>query len=97
MSDDDFKELIRRDPAAVRVAIMSVVVAPVFQGRGLPTALMDEFIKRMIFHGKKSIHLMCREHHVPLYERFGFCYSQPSASVYGGGRWHEMMRDLPNA
>ena len=97
MSDDDFKELIEHDPAAVRVAIMSVVVDPVFQGRGLPIALMDEFIKRMIFLGKKSIHLMCREHHVPLYERFGFCYAKPSASEHGGGQWHEMMRDLPNA
>jgi len=95
MSDEDFKELIGHDPAASNVVIMSVVVDPAYQGRGLSTALMSEFVKRMTDAKKETIHLMCKEHHVPLYEKFGYRYTQPSASEHGGVQWHEMMMELP--
>jgi len=97
MSDEDFKELIGHDPAAPNVVIMSVVVDPESQGRGLSTALMSEFVRRMADIGKETIHLMCKEHHVPLYEKFGYRYTQPSASEHGGVQWHEMMMELPKA
>lgn len=96
MSDDDFKELIGHDPAAPNVVIMSVVVDPAYQGRGLSAALMSEFVRRMTDAKKETIHLMCKEHHVSLYERFGYWYTRPSASDHGGVRWHEMMMRLPN-
>lgn len=96
MSDEDFKELIGHDPAAPNVVIMSVVVDPAYQGRGLSTALMSEFVQRMAETKKETIHLMCKEHHVPLYEKFGYRYTQPSASDHGGVQWHEMMMELPN-
>ena len=95
MSDEDFKELIGHDPAAPNVVIMSVVVDPEYQGRGLSTALMSEFVQRMTDTKKETIHLMCKEHHVSLYEKFGYRYTQPSASDHGGGRWHEMVMKLP--
>ncbi len=95
MSDEDFKELIGHDPAAPNVVIMSVVVDPVYQGRGLSTVLMSEFVKRMTEAGKETIHLMCREHHIPLYGKFGYRYTQPSASDHGGVQWHEMVMELP--
>ncbi|MEP2533989.1 GNAT family N-acetyltransferase [Shimia sp.] len=94
MSDEDFKELIGHDPSAPNVVIMSVVVDPEFQGRGLSAALMSEFVKRMTGAKKETIHLMCKEHHVPLYEKFGYRYTQPSASDHGGVQWHEMVMDL---
>jgi ribosomal protein S18 acetylase RimI-like enzyme len=94
MSDEDFKELIGHDPAAPNVVIMSVVVDPAHQGRGLSTALMSEFIRRMTDINKETIHLMCKEHHVSLYEKFGYRYTQPSASDHGRVRWHEMMMEL---
>lgn len=97
MSDDDFKELIGHDPAAPNVVIMSVVVDPAYQGRGLSAALMSEFVKRMTEANKETIHLMCKKHHVPLYEKFGYRYTQPSASDHGGVQWHEMMMDLTSA
>ncbi|UWR21275.1 GNAT family N-acetyltransferase [Sulfitobacter sp. S190] len=94
MSDEDFKELIGHDPDAPNVVIMSVVVDPTVQGRGYSRALMDAFIGRMRRMGKSSIHLMCKEHHVPLYERFGYSYLRPSTSDHGGMIWHEMSLDL---
>ena len=90
MSDEEFKELVGHDPDAPNVVIMSVVVDPAQQGRGFSRALMVEFVSRMKGMGKTTIHLMCREHHVPLYEKFGYSYRKPSASDHGGVTWHEM-------
>ena len=94
MSDEDFKELIGHDPNAPNVVIMSVVVDPVQQGKRHSRALMDEFVGRMRQMGKATIHLMCKEHHVPLYEKFGYQYLRPSASDHGGMTWHEMSMQL---
>jgi ribosomal protein S18 acetylase RimI-like enzyme len=94
MSDEGFKELIGHDPDAPNVVIMSVVVDPSHQGKGLSRRLMDEFVVRMRRIGKVTIHLMCKEHHVPLYEKFGYRYLRPSASDHGGKTWHEMSMTL---
>jgi GNAT superfamily N-acetyltransferase len=95
MSDEEFKQLIGHDPGAPNVVIMSVVVAPEFQGLGYSKRLMQEFINRMSELGKKTVHLMCKEHFVPFYEKLGFHYSGLSNSQHGGMRWHEMMMGLP--
>ena len=94
MADEAFKELIGHDPEAPNVVIMSVVVDPAAQGRGHSRALMKEFIDRMRRMGKVTIHLMCKDHHVPLYKKFGYRYLRPSASEHGGVAWHEMVMTL---
>jgi ribosomal protein S18 acetylase RimI-like enzyme len=94
MSDEAFKELVGHDPTAPNVVIMSVAVAPTHQGKGLSKALMVEFIERMRALGKTTIHLMCKDRHVALYEKFGYRYLRPSASDHGGMAWHEMSMDL---
>ena len=90
MSDEDFKELIGHDPAAPNVVIMSVVVDSVHQGKGYAKRLMDEFIARMKASGKQTIHLMCKQQHVALYQKMGYQYVKPSPSDHGGMAWHEM-------
>jgi ribosomal protein S18 acetylase RimI-like enzyme len=94
MSDEDFKELIGHSADAPNVVIMSVVVDPAQQGRGYATLLMREFVSRMNALGKSSIHLMCKERHVPLYQRMGYQYVKPSPSDHGGMAWHEMVMTL---
>lgn len=94
MSDEKFKELIGHDPDAPNVVVMSVVIDPACQGRGLASLLMRAFVSRMREQGKKSIHLMCRERHVELYRRFGYDYVKPSDSDHGGMSWHEMVMTL---
>lgn len=94
MSDEDFKELIGHDPDAPNVVIMSVVVDPAEQGKGHSRALMDAFTDRMRQMGKAKIYLMCKEHHVPLYEKLGYGYLRHSASDHGGMVWHEMSMAL---
>lgn len=44
--------------------------------------------------GKQTIHLMCKERHVPLYARMAYTYVQPSPSEHGGMAWHEMVMTL---
>ncbi|WP_068109153.1 GNAT family N-acetyltransferase [Tropicimonas marinistellae] len=94
MSDEEFKELVGHDPDAPNVIIMSVVVDPSHQGKGLSRALMVEFVERMTRMGKATIYLMCKEHHVPLYEKFGYRYLRQSTSDHGGMTWHEMSISL---
>lgn len=94
MSDEAFKELTGHDPDAPNVVILSVVVDPAWQGHGHARALMVEFIARMTALGKQTIHLMCKAHHVPMYEKFGYRYVRPSASDHGGMTWHEMVLPL---
>ncbi|UWQ17710.1 GNAT family N-acetyltransferase [Jannaschia sp. M317] len=94
LSDEAFKELVGHDPDAPNVVIMSVVVDPAQQGRGLSRALMSAFVEQIRQRGKREIHLICRDHHVPLYERFGYRYVRPSASDHGGMAWHEMCMTL---
>lgn len=94
MSDEDFKELIGHSADALNVVIMSVVVDPAEQGKGYATLLMREFVSRMSALGKSSIHLMCKERHVPLYQRMGYQYVRPSPSDHGGMAWHEMVMTL---
>lgn len=94
MSDEDFKELIGHDAAASNVVIMSVVLDPAYQGKGYASQMMREFVNIMQEKGKKSIHLMCKTHHVELYKRFGYSYIKPSESEHGGMAWHEMIMTL---
>ena len=94
MSDEAFKELVGHSAEAPNVVIMSVVVDPAQQGKGYSKALMTEFVQRMRDMGKQTIHLMCKKHHVPLYERMGYDYVRPSPSDHGGMAWHEMVMAL---
>ncbi len=94
MSDEAFKELVGHVADAPNVVIMSVVVDPAHQGKGYSTQLMQAFVQRMRGMGKQTIHLMCKEQHVPLYTRMGYRYGQPSASDHGGMAWHEMSMAL---
>lgn len=95
MSDERFKELVGHDPAGRHNVIMSVVVRPDVQGRGISTVLMHNYILRMKQLKKESIHLMCKDRHIAFYEKFGFLYEKKSASSHGGMSWHEMVLNLP--
>ena len=94
MSDEAFKELVGHDAEAPNVVIMSVVVDPAHQGKGYAKRLMTAFVQRMGTLGKQTIHLMCKQQHVPLYTRMGYTYVRHSPSDHGGMAWHEMVMAL---
>ncbi len=94
MADEAFKELVGHDDDAPNVVIMSVAIDPAHQGKGYASAMMARFVSGMRALGKSSIHLMCKERHVALYERLGYRYVKPSSSAHGGMAWHEMQMAL---
>ena len=94
LADEAFKELVGHDAAAPNVVIMSVAIDPSQQGKGYASPMMRAFVERMRGLGKSSIHLMCKDRHVPLYEHMGYRYVRPSPSGHGGMAWHEMVMAL---
>ena len=94
MSDEHFKELKGHTPSGANLVIMSVVVDPVFQGRGYSAKLMTAFIEKAKSLNKAAIYLMCKEQYLKLYEKFGFQLLQKSDSTHGGMQWYEMKLEL---
>lgn len=94
LSDEEFKELVGHDPKGKQIVIMSVVVHPDYQGQGMASRLMDEFIGRMKALEKREIYLICQTELIPMYARFGYQDLGPSDSDHGGLSWHEMSLTL---
>lgn len=94
MSDESFKELVNHHADGAQNVIMSVVVHPDYQRRGLAGQMLQHYIGHMRALGKQCIRLMCREQHIALYRSHGFGYDQPSDSAHGNLAWHEMTLPL---
>ena len=94
LSNEDFKELIGHDPKGKHIVIMSVVVHPDFQKRGIARQLMQAFINQMKQMHKADIYLICQTELIDMYASFGFKYLNESASDHGGLAWHDMVLDL---
>ena len=94
LSDDEFKEMIGHDPSGKHIVIMSVVVHPSFQGKGMAGQLMESFIETMKQSGKADIYLICQTELIDMYTKYGFIYLGQSDSDHGGLSWHEMSLSL---
>lgn len=90
LSDEEFKELVGHDPKGKQIVVMSVVVHPDYQGQGMASRLMDDFIGRMKAIEKQEIYLICQTELIPMYANFGYKDLGPSDSDHGGLSWHEM-------
>ena len=60
LSDEEFKELVGHDPAGEYVVVLSVVVHPDYQGKGMASKLMHSFITAMKKLDKREVYLMRR-------------------------------------
>jgi len=94
LSDEEFKELIGHDPDGKYVVILSVVVHPDYQGKGMASKLMNSFIDRMKALGKSNIYLICQTELIDMYARYGFVSLGASDSDHGGLSWNEMSLSL---
>ena len=90
LSDEAFKELIGHDPSGNQIVVMSVVVHPAYQGKGMASQLMIHFIESMKNLGKAEIYLICQTELIEMYAKYGFVYLGQSESDHGGLSWHEM-------
>ena len=94
LADEEFKDMVGHDTDGKNIVILSIAVAPSYQGRGVSRPLMERFIDRACVLGKRAILLLCRENMIGYYKKFGYADAGVSASTHGGGRWHEMRLDL---
>ena len=94
LSDEEFKELVGHDPAGKHIVILSVVVHPAYQRKGMAGLLMKNFIERMRALGKSDVHLICQTELIDMYARHGFVDRGASASNHGGMSWNEMSLSL---
>lgn len=96
LSDEEFKELIGHDHDGEYIVIMSVVIHPKYQGKGMASLLMNNFIERMKNLNKKEIYLICQKELIKMYSNYGFIHLGISDSEHGGMSWHEMSLALKN-
>jgi ribosomal protein S18 acetylase RimI-like enzyme len=94
LSDEEFKELIGHDPEGKHIVILSVVVHPDYQGKGMASKLMNSFIDKMKALGKTDIFLICQSELIDMYARYGFVSMGVSDSDHGGMSWNEMSLSL---
>ena len=94
LSDEEFKELIGHDPEGSHIVILSVVIHPDYQGKGMATMLMNNFIDKMKALDKSDIFLICQTELVDMYARYGFVNLGISNSGHGGLTWNEMSLSL---
>ena len=94
LSDEEFKELIGHDPDGKHIVILSVVVHPDYQGKGMAGKLMSSFIDRMKALEKSDIYLICQTELIGMYTKHGFVDLGASDSDHGGLSWNEMSLSL---
>ena len=94
LSDEDFKELIGHDSEGKHIVILSVVIHPDYQGRGMASKLMNNFIGRMKALGKSDIFLLCQTELIEMYASYGFVNLGISGSNHAGMSWNEMSLSL---
>ena len=90
LSDEAIKDLIGHEADGSTMVILSLAVDPPHQGKGISSRLMRSFIEQWRSSRKTSICLLCKEHLIGFYAKFGFVDRGRSDSEHGGSRWHEM-------
>jgi len=95
LSDEEFKELVGHDPEGKHIVILSVVIHPDYQGKGMASKLMNSFIDKMTALGKTDIFLICQSELIDMYANYGFVNLGKSDSDHGGMSWNEMSLSLP--
>ena len=94
LSAEEFKELIGHDPEGKHIVILSVVIHPDYQGKGMASKLMNRFIDKMKALGKSDIFLICQTELIDMYASYGFVNLGISDSDHGGMSWNEMSLSL---
>ncbi|GHP13084.1 N-acetyltransferase [Lentilactobacillus fungorum] len=94
LTDDLFEHAQPNNPADPYQTVLSLVVAPTFQGQGIASQLLAELAKVAKHQHRQAITLTCLNQLVPFYERNGYVNEGISASNHAGEVWLNMVRPL---
>ena len=90
LTDAMFEDAGLHDENGSYQMILSLAVAPEFQGRGYATALLHHLLDSAKFQHRKGVTLTCKQELIGFYEKAGFVNLGKSGSVHGGAEWYEM-------
>ncbi|KAI1306871.1 hypothetical protein F5Y03DRAFT_394308 [Xylaria venustula] len=77
------------------VCIHSLAVHPKLQGVGLGKLIVKAYLQQIKSSALADrVALICREHLINYYKRFGFSHNGPSEASLAGGGWNDMVFDL---
>jgi ribosomal protein S18 acetylase RimI-like enzyme len=94
ITDEEFKKLIGHSENGKNIVIVSVSVLPEFQGKGIASILLKDFIERSENLKKEKILLLCKTDLIGFYKGLSFRYGSISKSTHGGFEWHEMVYNI---
>lgn len=90
LADESIKQGVSYALNGRYFCLLTIAVHPSYQRQGIASQLLNQIILKVKEDSLSGIVLMCEEHLIPFYEKHGFQYMAPSASVHGGIQWHEM-------
>ncbi|KAK0714641.1 acyl-CoA N-acyltransferase [Lasiosphaeris hirsuta] len=77
------------------IALHSLAVAPKLQGCGVGKMIVKAYLQQMNNSGLADrVALICQDHLISYYERFGFQNKGESKVKFGGGGWYDMVFEL---
>lgn len=92
--DDLFTQSKPNPSAGGFCAILSLAVAPEYQGKGIAGALLQELIRQCKASQRDGITLTCLANLIPFYEKNGFKNEGVSASEHAGETWYNLVMEL---
>ncbi len=70
--------------------VFTIATLPEYQGQGLASWLVREFVRDARDQGRKGIVILCREEKLAFYKKYGFMNEGKSEFTKGGGEWYQM-------
>jgi len=88
--DKYFNDLCLYDNGGNNIFLLGLAVLPQYQGMGIATALMKEYIRKQKSLHRHMLLLTCLENKISMYEKLGYMDKGIANSNWGGESWHEM-------
>ncbi|KAI0971382.1 hypothetical protein F4678DRAFT_461330 [Xylaria arbuscula] len=94
-NDADGSRILGHREFGRTVCIHSLAVHPKLQGVGLGKLIVKAYLQQIKSSALADrVALICQEHLVNYYKRYGFSHNGPSEASLGGGGWNDMVFDL---
>jgi ribosomal protein S18 acetylase RimI-like enzyme len=94
ITDDLFSDLKTNPSSGGHQSILGVAVAPLFQKRGVASALLAHLEREAKLHNRETITLTCKKDLIGFYEKQGYHNLGVSESEHGGVTWYNMIKRI---